>query len=66
MISGWRPSLLALLDEVVLEDLHAPGLEVVASVEVAAEEGASKELRGGRAPITYGILTLCDVLFQGT
>jgi hypothetical protein len=39
-LSAAMAGLLALLDEVVLEDLHAPGLEVVASVEVAAEEGA--------------------------
>uniref|UniRef100_J3M5Z5 Uncharacterized protein n=1 Tax=Oryza brachyantha TaxID=4533 RepID=J3M5Z5_ORYBR len=32
--------LLAFLDEVVLEELHALGLEVVAAGEVAAEEGA--------------------------
>jgi hypothetical protein len=33
-------ALLALLDEAILEDLHASGLEVVAAVEVPAEEGS--------------------------
>jgi len=55
MISGWRPSLLALLDEVVLEDLHAPGLEVVASVEVAAEEGQ---------PRSNSMPQICDLGFN--